>query len=680
VSFLSPLFLFGLAALAVPVLLHLIQRERRRIVPFPSLMFLQRIPYKSVRRRQIRHWLLLALRLAALLLVVLAFARPFLRQGGAVASAAGGPRELVVLLDQSYSMGYGDRWTRARAAAASAIDSLATGERASVVLFATEAAADIRSSSDRSRLRRAVDEAAPSAGATRYGPALRLAQSILAASSLPRRELILISDFQRSGWNRDDAVRLPAGTTLTPVDVGSDRVANTAVTAVTLQRTTFAGQERVAISATVANRGDAAARDLAVSLEVDGRAVETQRVAVEPRAGASVAFAPFTVSASSMRGIVATAADALPIDDRFAFVISPSRVVPVTLAGRSADERPGLYLTRALSIGTSPRFDVASRAVDALPDRVADGAVLVLNDVVPAASTLASIRRSVEDGAGLIVVAAERAAWSGDAGLLPGVPAATVDRPVSRLGLLANLNTSHPVFEPFQGTRRGDFSSARFFRYRTLTLRDDASVVARFDDGSVALAERRIGRGRVMLWTSTLDTEWNDLPLRPVFLPFVHGLVRFAGRYADPSSAFTVGDVLDPATLPPAPGSAAATSDAVALAPDGQRVPIGTPENRVLALEQQGFYELRRRNDAAPVLVAANVDPAESDPARIPPAEISAAVGSASAAGGADARTAMAPADEERQTGFWWYLLLATVLVLAGETVVANRYAKTGSG
>src|SRR4028119_2238518 len=99
-SFLAPLFLVGLAGLAIPVLSHLIQRERRNVVPLPSLMFIRRIPYQSVQRRRIRHWLLLALRLAALALLVLAFGRPFFRQADAAVAAGAGAREVVVLLDR----------------------------------------------------------------------------------------------------------------------------------------------------------------------------------------------------------------------------------------------------------------------------------------------------------------------------------------------------------------------------------------------------------------------------------------------------------------------------------------------------------------------------------------------------------------------------------------------------
>src|SRR6185436_15095698 len=132
-GFVAPLVLVGLGALAIPVLIHLIQRERKRVVEFPSLMFIRRIPYQSVRRRRIRHWLLLAMRLAALALVVLAFARPFLRRTEIVASASGA-REVVILIDRSYSMGYGNKWSQAMTAVQTAINGLNPADRGSIVL------------------------------------------------------------------------------------------------------------------------------------------------------------------------------------------------------------------------------------------------------------------------------------------------------------------------------------------------------------------------------------------------------------------------------------------------------------------------------------------------------------------------------------------------------------------
>src|SRR5712691_12731350 len=138
-SFLTPLFLLAGTAIAIPIFVHLIQRERKRVIQFPSLMFVQRIPYQSVRRRRIRHWALLMMRCAALLLIVAAFARPFLKQDVAAAVSIGGTREIVILLDHSASMGYGDHWQKAKDAAHQAVRSLANNDKATLVLFSRNA-------------------------------------------------------------------------------------------------------------------------------------------------------------------------------------------------------------------------------------------------------------------------------------------------------------------------------------------------------------------------------------------------------------------------------------------------------------------------------------------------------------------------------------------------------------
>src|SRR5262245_25545024 len=157
-SFLAPLFFAALAALAIPVLIHLIQREKKQIMHFPSLMFVQRVPYESIQRRRIHNWLLLCVRLSVLALIAFAFARPFLQRDHLDAASGTGAREVVILLDQSYSIGFGDRWERARGAAYEAINGLGANDRGSVVLFSSGAEIAMRSvaSSERQRLRAAI--------------------------------------------------------------------------------------------------------------------------------------------------------------------------------------------------------------------------------------------------------------------------------------------------------------------------------------------------------------------------------------------------------------------------------------------------------------------------------------------------------------------------------------------
>jgi len=672
-SFLTPLFLVGLAGLAIPVILHLIQKERKNVVQFPSLMFLRRIPYQSVRRRRIRHWLLLFMRLAALALIVLAFARPFLRRTE-IAAGGSGAREVVILLDRSYSMGYGGKWAQALAAAERAINGLAPADRASIVLFSSNTEVALRSAADRGRLLAAVSGLKPGDGATRFGPALKLAGSILSESAIPRREAILISDFQRGGWQGGEGVRLPDGAVLTPVAITDSGKANLAIAPVSLQQTEFQNQQRITVTTGAVNHTDVAASNVEIALEIGGRAIQSRRLNIAARGSASATFDPVTVADANVRATVRLAPDALASDNVFNFVVSPENPVDVIVGERSGSARnTSLYLTRAVAVSETPRIEAKVRQADSLSSEdLATASVVILNDTPVAQTTAERLQAFVQRGGGLFVVAGERASWPSVADILPGVPGPPVDRSRGAAARLGALEYGHPLFEVFRGPRTGDFASARFYSYRGVTPGPNSSTLARFDDGQPALLERRVGTGRVLMWTSTLDTTWTDLALKPVFVPFVHRVVRYLGAYREPKPWRTVGDVVDPGLQAPAKGSDVSR---VALTPSGARISLDGDGPEVLELAEQGFYEFRAqgRDADVPVVVASNVDLAESDLTALDPQEIAAAA--LGRAGGETAGPLAPPTDDAQESAqrVWWYLLFAGLLLLGAETVVANR-------
>jgi len=676
-SFLAPLFFVALAALAIPVLIHLIQREKKQVVRFPSLMFLQRVPYKSVRRRRIHNWFLLIVRLTALALIVLAFSRPFL-QRDELQMATGGAREVVVLLDQSYSMGYADRWERARAAAYDAIEGLGANDRGSVVLFATGAEIAMRSTAagEREQLRAAVTAAKPTAGATRYAPALKVAGSILAESSLPRREVVLISDFQRGGWRGEEGARLPEGTTVRPVALTTDAdLANVSVTAVSIARSTFSNQERVAVTAVIVNRSMRSLRGGQLVLEIGGRAIQTERLEVEAISSASVTFAPVTLAGNFVRGTVRAGDDALPTDNVFHFVVSPVQPVRVLVLDRGGAAGGALYLTRALAIGEAPRFEAVVRQPEAVSDEdLRRASAVVVNDVPVPAALGRRLLRFVEAGGGLFVATGSRATWAADVDLLPAALDAPVDRTRGEAARVGALEFGHPVFEPFRTPRSGDFAAARIYGYRNVKPGTGAAVLARFDGGAPALVERRVERGRVLLWASTLDLAWSDFPLKPVYLPFVHQAVRHLAAYAEPAPWLTVGQVLDASVA-----TTAQPASTVVLTPSGRRLGVEEEGAEVLELTEQGFYELRNRTgDAVSAVVASNVDTGESDLTPMDPKEIVAATvtpaGEGRQAGAAG--PALTPEAQERSQRLWWYLLVIGILLLGADTFISNRLSK----
>lgn len=674
-NFLAPLFFVALAGLAIPVLLHLTQREKNQIQRFPSLMFVRRIPYQSVRRRKIHNWLLLAVRMAALALIIMAFARPLIGSGDAQLAPGQGAREVVIMVDTSYSMGFGARWEAARAAARAEIARLTPSDRGSVVLFSSGAEIAARSTPERERLTGAVDTAAVGSGGTRYAPALKVAGSILADSKLPQREAILISDFQRGGWRGEEGTRLPQGARLTPVPVqGPADLPNVSITTISLTRSQFSNQERVAVTAGAVNRSERPVNGSTMSLDVDGVPVESKPLTLEPGASTTVTFEPFTVRAKNMRGTVRVASDALAADNTFNFVVSPTEPLRMTVLNRGG--APGLYLARALEIGDAPKFAPSTKSPDTLTDedlRVSE--VVILNDTAVSTALARRLQRYVEQGGGLIVAAGLRATWPGDVDLLPGTIGNVVDR--SRSGnsaRLGGIEFGHAIFESFRAPRSGDFTMPEVFGYRAVTAAKDAQVLARFDGGSPALLERRVGRGRVLLWATTFDREWSDLPVSPVFLPFIHRTVRYTAGYQEPRPWLLVGQVLDPALV-----SSTRTEQRVVLTPSAKRVPLGDEGSEVMELTEAGFYELRgREGDDIPVVVAANVDSSESDLTPIDPKEITAAAvglpGGAAGSGGPG--VPLTPEAQEKNQRMWWYLLLVGIALLATDTILSNRMSK----
>lgn len=676
-AFLAPLFLVALAGLAIPVLLHLTQREKKQVQRFPSLMFVRRIPYQSVRRRKIHNWWLLALRMAALALIIAAFARPFLNTAEAPVVPGTGAREVVIALDNSYSMAIGDRWARAQASAREEVGRLGASDRASIVLFSSRAEILSRSNAEREQLLAAIDTAKPGVGATRYAPALKVAGGILTESSLPRREVVLITDFQRSGWRGEEGSRLPAGALLTPVPIRDEAaLTNVGLTAVSLARSRFATQDRVTVTVGLVNRSDTPVSGLPVTLEVGGIPVATRPLDIDPGGATSLTFEPFTLSSANQRGTVRIPDDALVADNRFHFVVSPVQPVRVALVDRGG-EAASLHLARALAIGETPRFETISRQPESLTDDdLRRLSVVVLHDVAVSPALARRLAAFVERGGGVLVATGARSSWPGEVDLMPASIGQPIDRTRGDAARVGGIEYAHPVFETFRAPRSGDFTAVPVYGYRRLTAAPGADVLARFDAGVPAVVERRVGNGRVLMWGSTLDLTWNDMPKRTVFLPFVHSAVRRLAAYASPQPWATVGQVLDPALAadPRSTGSARTV-----VTPSGKRLPVNDEGSEVLELSEQGFYELRSDTNQVAAVVASNVDPAEADTAPIDPKDILTAVAGDPSAAGAAQRAAvpLTPEDKEQNQRLWWYLLCAGVLLLGAETVVSNRMAKT---
>ena len=657
-GFLAPLFLAGALAIAVPVLVHLTHREKREPVRFPSLMFLHRVPFRSRERQRIRHWWLFALRVLAVVLLAAAFARPVLKSRIAGAASSG---HLAVVIDRSASMGAADRWTRATAAVREAVAAAPAGSR--VGFYAAGDVVEVlqEPTQDHASVLAALQLRRPADGGANTPAALRVAAGRLA--ELGGGELVLVSDFQRAGFERAEPANLPQGVQLRSVDVGGAGFGNVGVTSVSIEVAPDA-DDRVVTTARLVATGLTGPRPVPVRLEVEGRLAAMETVTVRPGAGASVRFASLRRPEGPRAARVVLPADAYPADDTHHFVFATPTPLGVLVRSRAdAPGGDGFFLRQALAVAESPRLTVGARPVTSVRTVDLDAARLaILRDApFPQGTTGERLLAWVARGNGLLIALGQRGTLPREVSDSIGTPGPIYDRTTSA-ATLAPTDVHHPVFAMWGTPAREVLATARAWRYRRLDA--PRGVLARGDDGAPALVEARLGRGRVLVWTGEFSNRWSDLPLQPPFVPLLLSAVRYLAAWEPQPPARVVGDVADLSALSNASGPL------VAEQPGGARAPLNAAAR--LPLPAAGLWQVRRQGAREPILLlAANTPASESDPARVAPASVVTA-GSETVAP-APATAALQDEEAGKRQRLWWFALVTVIVVVAAESLVASR-------
>ena len=624
-SLLSPLFLLGALAVVVPVVLHLFARESAPTVVFSTTRFLRRTTTEHVRRRRPRDLLLLLLRAAAVALVALAFARPFLARG----TQADGRPVTVVLLDRSASMSATSAWQGAVEAASAAVEAAPSGHDVAVATYQQHGRVVLEPSPNRETALEALRALRPGFGRG------DVAEGIRSAAALARDrpgEIVVVTDLQDEGPARA-AVPIPEDVAVRVAEVPMP-VENLAVTGLDV----VGGRAM----ATVTNTGTSA-RDATVRCFLDERAVGSAPARVDPgeSVGVSVALPPGPSGA-----LLARVDDAGGIEAdnaRWMLIEKPVRlpVLMVTSAEPVGDQ--ALYLERALqTAGGDVAFDVEAVGADSARLEQAE-ALSQANAIILAGSR--GLRRSaagrlvdrVQGGAGLLVVLGPDTNPGFAQDLLGGRDRVRASQDVAVPAGLAMVikRSRHETFAALRD-REAALSLVRFSRTVPFAWQG-ADTLVEFTDGRAALVEGRLGRGRVLVFASDLGRLWNDWPVQTTFLPWIHETVRvLAGE----------------------PGWPRAVESGSLLVADESPAGIA-------------------RLTGSPRRVAVNVPASESSLARQPAAALVAAVSRTPV--DPDRRRAVVAAEDESRQSWWRYVLMAVLIVLLTETLVAPRGARAAA-
>jgi len=735
-TFLSPVMLWAALGAGVPVIIHLASRAKPDVVPLPTVRFLSRARSADRAKLKLKQLLLLAMRMLAIALFAFILARPCTRLFGlsALGAAARGPA--VVVLDRSASMAYaeGDR-TRFDLAKELSAGILAVfdeeSEVALVVAGDPPRSARSKPTIDHDAVKGELASTGPGWERSDLTSAVRLAGKMLRANGSGARggggggggrgAVFVVTDMTRAAWPRRPggpggagAPGRGAGEACPPVhvfDVSRTGSANGAVASVDLPSRRLAAGATVEVTASVLAKRRGA--ESLVELLIDG--AKADHAVLEAGGGRySEARLTFTAPAGGAhRGEVRLAeVDALAADNTRHFVFGTGDVLRALLveagpaARASVKEARGslFYLDKALApdvlLGAAP---VETKRVGALELEtsplsrydcvvLSDGGAGMLSE-----DSWKALARYVEGGGGLLVTLGPMArlddlrrrsfdAIADRMGLLPGVPreAVVTDERVS----LAPARFEHPLLRIFRGGANGGLDAATFGGYVRMEREaaDTAShVVLSFSNGEPALLEKRYGRGVVMVFASSLDPRWGDLPRRMSFVPLAHQLVRYLSPRSEELGELEVGES---ASISTPGGLEGGAYEILAPSRRWRKVALAGAESvsafRTEPLAEPGVWRarFRRRGAAAESthMFAVNLPASESDLSRIEPEEIADITGMpVRAYSSLDEFAAAAASGGATEVTAWLWPLLLLLIVLEG--FAANRmYRPAGDG
>jgi hypothetical protein len=664
-GFLSPWFLLGLAAIGLPVYIHLLRRHVTTPLPFSSLMFFERGTQSSTRHRRLRYLLLFSLRAALLLLLVFAFANPFIRRG------AGGANDnlLLVVVDDSFSMKAGSRFADAKQGALQLLASRPGAQHAEVMALGGRLAVLTQPIQDAGALRSAVESIQPGDSHANFGELAHGVRALVETVRTPV-ELHLFSDMQKTGIPGNFAdMELPANVSVVLHPVGTGATPNWTVESVNApaQLADPKDPKKSRILAVIAGYGTPAA-SRTVSLVINGKTVATRKVEVPPDGRATVEFqaldAAYGLNHCAIR---IDSADGFPADDISVFAVKRSDPERVLFVHQAGDARSPVYFSAALAAATQAAFNLQSidseKSADIDPSKYA---FVVLSDAIALPSIFENaLLRYVRGGGSVLIAAGTSAAHRTRIPIYGGYSSDAHSYTRDGYATVGQTDLTHAVMNA------SGWADLKVY-YVAGVDAGQARVIARLTDSTPLLMEKQIGEGHVLLFASGFDNLTNDLPVRPAFVPFVDRTARYLSGSDSVSGSRLVDSFVPLRTS----ASSNPSAGVEILDPDGHRA-LSLAEAAAaqsFQLTRAGFYKIRFAN-GRDALIGVNPDRRESNLEPIAN-DLLQLWGKGSAT---PAPTSNAGYVQEKNSAhsIWWYVMLLVLVAAVAESIVASHYLGT---
>jgi len=701
--FANPAFLWALTAAAIPLMLHMFQRRRTVVTPFPTLRFLKAAQKRSSSRVRFENFLLWLLRTLLLLMIGFAFALPVLRSttGGSWLSRT--RRDVAIVIDASYSMNYeldrGKVFAVCKDAAVSIVNGLFAGDRVCVYVAADTPIPVIeKPTTEHATVVQAIQALACQHGSSKLDEVVALALRTLEQQDGRReREVYILTDGQALAWQgfRDappeDTASGDARFRITREQrdkvsffallAGALQPDNACPTDVKVSPALMLAGQTARLNVRVGRTGTA--KQVTVAVDIGGQERGRRSITTEADTEAVVDFVLGGLEPGVHVATVTTPLDALPEDDAFQFLIRVRKQLPVLIAGPQDATR---YLKAALAPGAADESVKQTEAAELAQIDLRDYQALFLCDAFPLdGQTILRVEEYAKNGGVVVVFPGYRAEVNAytELKVLPAYPTGTVDVPIDMAArpLKRIPNQEGQVVTFSLPLPPGTVPTVALKRAMTLgELQEGAAVLVTAGDDQPFLTGRAVGRGRVFLFTVGANRESSTFPLTAFFLPVVHQLIRQGAGASVQPPHLTLG-----AQLPVNEAVPNYRDDDAISMPSGLPLQVKDNGNRAFfidALTEPGIYTRAKAGAAEPEpVLAVNTDRSESHLTPASADELAEWTGFKKLLNASDPEELLRLIDEHRNGRslaevFLWIALLLALL----EWWVANRALRSQVG
>ncbi len=683
------MFLAGAAAVVFPFVFHLIRQTPKGQQEFSSLMFLEPTPPRLTRRSRLDDILLLILRGLVIVLLALAFTRPFWRAVADISMSGVRGRRVAILLDTSASMRRADLWKQAVQQVDEVLNSLEPADDVALFTFDRNVKTlvnfnnpDKEEAADKPALIRSLlKEQSPSWNQTDLGAALIRAAEIL-DESIDREEsddalqIILISDLQNGAeLNALGAYEWPKDVRVAIKPVAPSNPSNASLE---LMRPSESDPPDAEPRVRVTNAADSTSEQFLVSWAGGTNPPEKSEVTfyVPPQQNRALPVPRNAGQATANRLMLS--GDAAEFDNQYFVVPIPQEEFRLAYLGdESPDDAEGLllYLNEVLVETPQRKVLLSQFETGKSPPLLANELphLVVISRAISAAERTA-IQEFLEAGGQALAILADSKMAESLGELLAG---AKLDPPVKLVGndyrLLGQIDFTHPIFLPFAGPRYNDFTGIRFWKYRSVTLPEDtnASIIARFDNGKPAIWEQRKKQGKLFVLTSGWQPEESQLALSNKFLPLMEEILEECTPRRLQSTSYRVGDSV---ALP----EMSSSERRIIIRPDGGEFVVPAKATSFTATTEPGIYTLKSKQGDRPFAVNLAGSESQTQPLETEQLEqLHVQLGTQAAQSEEyDRLRQLRDRELESKQKLWKWLVLAALVVVGAETWLAGWCAR----